>query len=388
MAQYRALNAWHNGNDAKLKAARRDTNATAQIRSSLKALHEKFLSQLAENLTPEQVEQVKDKMTYGKVQFTYTGYLDQYPGLSETNKQEILAMLKEAREEAMDGGSAQEKTAVFQRYKGKINNYLSKQGIHPEKQKRQRPAPTFRRNDDSVDTCGRQPAMDGLNRIKSMAEWTSDSDLFQLCARELYTPVVGDILDDLGFTRQFLPQPIQPLREEMKLAGRAMPVVMIDVYGRQKKPFGLLTEALDQLEPGEIYLASGGDMRCAYWGEILTATAKARGAAGAIINGFHRDTPKVLEQNWPVFSRGRFAQDSGVRTQVVDYRCPVEIGQVSVLPGDLVFGDLDGVVIVPKKVEAEVIEKALAKARGEKLVRKEIEAGMSSTAAFKKYGIL
>jgi 4-hydroxy-4-methyl-2-oxoglutarate aldolase len=221
-----------------------------------------------------------------------------------------------------------------------------------------------------------------------MSEWKSDSELFALVLRELYTPVVGDILDNLGFTRQFLPQPVQPLREQMALAGRAMPVVMIDVFGKQKKPFGQLTEALDQLQPGEIYLASGGDMRCAYWGEILTATAKKRGAVGAVINGFHRDTPKVLEQNWPVFSRGRFAQDSGVRTQVADFRCPIEIGQVSVQPGDLVFGDLDGVIIVPEKVEAEVIERALAKARGEKLVRKEIEAGMSSTAAFKKYGIL
>jgi regulator of RNase E activity RraA len=221
-----------------------------------------------------------------------------------------------------------------------------------------------------------------------MAEWKSDAELFALFTRELYTPVVGDILDDLGYTHQFLPQAIQPLREEMKLASRAMPVVMIDVFGKQKKPFGLLTEALDQLQPGEIYLASGGEMRCAYWGEILTATAKKRGAAGAVINGFHRDTPNVLEQNWPVFSRGRFAQDSAVRTQVVDYRCQIEVGQVAVQPGDLVFGDLDGVVIVPKKVEVEVIERALAKARGEKLVRKEIEAGMSSTDAFKKYGIL
>src|SRR5581483_11888655 len=219
-------------------------------------------------------------------------------------------------------------------------------------------------------------------------EWKSDSELFALCSRELYTPVVGDILDDLGFTHQFLSQPIQPMREEMKLAGRAMPVLMIDVFGKQKQPFGKLTEALDRLRPGEIYLASGGEMRCAYWGEILTATAKKRGAVGAVINGFHRDTPKVLEQNWPVFSRGRFAQDSGVRTQVVDYRCQIEIGQVTVQPGELIFADLDGVLIVPRKVETEVIEKALNKARGEKLVRKEIEGGMSSTDAFRKYGIL
>jgi 4-hydroxy-4-methyl-2-oxoglutarate aldolase len=219
-------------------------------------------------------------------------------------------------------------------------------------------------------------------------EWSTDDQLFALMQRELYTPVVGDILDALGHTHQFMPQPIQPMREAMTLAGRAMPVLMIDVFGPQKQPFGKLTEALDQLRPGEIYLATGGAMRCAYWGEILTATAKARGAAGAVIDGYHRDTPKVLEQNWPVFSRGRFAQDSGVRTQVADYRCPIEVGPVSITPGDLVFADQDGVLVIPRSVEREVITKALEKARGEKLVRKEIEAGMSSTDAFRKYGIL
>jgi regulator of RNase E activity RraA len=221
-----------------------------------------------------------------------------------------------------------------------------------------------------------------------MHHWESDTKLFEMVKSQLYTPVVGDILDRLGLTHQFLPQPIQPLLPEMKLAGRAMPVIMIDVHGPQKEPFGKLTEALDQLQPGEIYLASGGEMRCAYWGEILTATARMRGAAGAVINGVHRDTPRVLEQQWPVFSRGRYAQDSAVRTQVVDYRCPIEIGQVAIEPGDLVFGDLDGVVIVPRRLEREVLTEAMKKASGENLVRREIEAGMSSTAAFKKYGIL
>src|SRR5690349_7012160 len=219
-------------------------------------------------------------------------------------------------------------------------------------------------------------------------EWKDDAQLFALMTGSLYTPVVGDILDDMGFVHQFLPQPIQPMREQMKVVGRAMPVLMIDVFGKQKQPFGKLTEALDQLQPGEIYLASGGEMRCAYWGEILTATAKKRGAVGAVINGFHRDTPKVLEQNWPVFSRGRFAQDSGVRTQVIDYRCPIEVGGVHVSPGDLIFGDLDGVLVIPKQVEVETVQRALEKARGEKMVRREIESGMSSTDAFKKYGIL
>lgn len=221
-----------------------------------------------------------------------------------------------------------------------------------------------------------------------MTEWKNDNELFAIMREELYTPVVGDILDKLGRYHQFLPQAVQPLKEEMVLVGRAMPVLMIDVYGEQKKPFGLLTEALDQLQPGEIYIASGGEMRCAYWGELLTATARTRGANGAVVNGYHRDTPMVLEQNWPVFSRGRYAQDSGVRTQVADYRCPIEIGGVWVNPGDLVFADLDGVLIIPKEIENEVITQALEKARAEKVVRRDIENGLSSTDAFKKYGIL
>jgi len=221
-----------------------------------------------------------------------------------------------------------------------------------------------------------------------MNDWHSDNELFSLMTTRLYTPVVGDILDSLGLFHQFLPQPVQPMLTGMKLAGWAMPVLMIDVYGPQMKPFGKLTEALDQLQHGEIYLASGGEMRCAYWGEILTATARMRGAVGAVINGFHRDTPRVLEQGWPVFSRGRFAQDSRVRTQVADYRCPIEIGQVRVHPGDLVFGDLDGVVVIPRDVVQVVIPEALKKAEGENVVRKEIESNMSSTAAFQKYGIL
>jgi len=135
IAQYRALKAWHEENDAKLKTVKADTNAVAQIRASLKALHADFLARLAENLSPEQIEQVKDKMTYGKVQFTYAGYMAAYPNLGEEHKQKILELLKQAREEAMDGGSAAEKTAVFTKCKGKINNYLSKQGIHSEKAK-------------------------------------------------------------------------------------------------------------------------------------------------------------------------------------------------------------------------------------------------------------
>ena len=220
-----------------------------------------------------------------------------------------------------------------------------------------------------------------------MVLWHDDDELFRLMKEKLYTPVVGDILDTMGLVHQFLPPELQPLRDTMKLAGRACTVLEHDVFSPQKKPFGFLTEALDQLRPNDIYIATGAH-NSALWGELLTATAKVRGAVGAVLDGYTRDTPQVLSQNFPVFARGRWAQDSSIRTNVVDYRCTIEIGQVTIQDGDLVFGDLDGVLIIPQQAAEECIRKALEKASGEKMVRQAIEQGMSATEAFAHFGIL
>ena len=218
---------------------------------------------------------------------------------------------------------------------------------------------------------------------------TTDDNLFELIRTELYTPVVGDCLDALGRPHQFLPPEIRGITPGIVVVGRAMPVLIADVFGPQAQPFGRLTEALDQLEPGEVYVAhNGGKIPTAAWGEILTATARARGAVGAVIDGYHRDIPKVLAQHWPVFSRGGYAQDAGIRKSVIDYRVPIEIGGVPITPGDLVFGDIDGVAVVPQDIEREVLTAALTKARGENLVRAAIENGMTSTGAFRQFGIL
>ena len=217
---------------------------------------------------------------------------------------------------------------------------------------------------------------------------TTDQELFDLIRQNLFTAVVGDILDREGHWHRFLPQPIKPLNPAHRIIGRAFPVQLADVAGPQSRPFGQLTEALDSIAPGEVYLATGGSMNCAAWGEILTATARTRGGAGAVIDGYHRDTPRVLEQDWPVFSRGSFAQDAGVRSSVVNFRCMVEVDGVLIEPGDLIFGDIDGVLVIPKQIEERVIRLAMEKVAGEKVVRKEIEAGSSSTSVFDRYGIL
>lgn len=132
ISHYRALRDWHEANDAKLKGA--DATAVAAVRATLPPIHDGFLKSLADaGLTPEQTEAVKDKLVYGKVQVTYNAYLQQNAGLTEAHKAHILAVLKEAREEAMDGGSSEEKSAIFNKYKGRINNYLSKEGFGKKK---------------------------------------------------------------------------------------------------------------------------------------------------------------------------------------------------------------------------------------------------------------
>lgn len=219
-------------------------------------------------------------------------------------------------------------------------------------------------------------------------EWSNDSELFELLKKYLYTPVVGDIMDEMGYYHQFLPAAVHGMVPDMILAGRAMPVRIETVTPGRTKPFGLLTEALDQILPGEVYVGACENINCAAWGELLTATARVRGAVGAVINGYHRDTPQILKQNWPVFSIGGYAQDMSVRGAIIEYRCTVQIGEVIIRPGELVFADCDGVLIVPREIEGDVLTRAFEKARGEKDVRHAIEDGMSATEAFRVFGIL
>lgn len=221
-----------------------------------------------------------------------------------------------------------------------------------------------------------------------MPDSDTDDDWFAIIEEQLHTPVIGDILDAVGRYHQFLSPRVRPLHANKRLVGRAMPVLIGDAFGPRAKPFGRLTEALDSLESGEIYLARSGRIECAAWGEILTATAKARGARGAVIDGYHRDTHAVLAQDWPVFSHGPFAQDAGVRAEVVDFRTTVEIDGVTVAPGDLIVGDIDGVVVIPAAIEREVVERALAKVQAESVTRAAIESGMSSTTAYETFGVL
>jgi regulator of RNase E activity RraA len=148
----------------------------------------------------------------------------------------------------------------------------------------------------------------------------------------------------------------------------------------------LLPEAVDNIGEDEIYIVTGGDRRCSYFGEIMTAAIRARKGAGAVIDGYMRDTRQVLAQDFPVFCMGRDARGSGYRNKVIAYRVPVEIGNIKINPGDLIFGDIDGVVVIPRSIEKEAITITLEKIRGENEIYKAINNGMSAVDAMKQYG--
>lgn len=229
-----------------------------------------------------------------------------------------------------------------------------------------------------------------------MITWKDDNELFAMMKKELYSAVIGDILDKMNYRHQFLPQRIQPMREEMVVAGRAMPVLEADAFEElsdgqnpvMKKNFGLMLEALDDLKENEVYICSGSSPSYALVGELMCTRMKILKAAGAVVNGFHRDTRGILELNFPCFSYGRYAQDQGPRGKVIDYRVPIEMDGVRINPGDIIFGDLDGVLVIPKEVETEVIQKAYEKATGEKMVAEAIRGGMSTVESFAKHGIM
>jgi regulator of RNase E activity RraA len=238
---------------------------------------------------------------------------------------------------------------------------------------------------------------EGGTRPRMTKLWKSDDDLFALVQRELFTGVVGDVMDKLDLQHQFLPPQIQPLRQDMVVLGRAMPALSVDVFAERiagsanrlmDKSFGLMLEALDDLRKNEVYVNTGSSPRNALWGELMSTRARKLGSRGAVLNGYVRDTKAILNMSFPTFAFGSYGQDSAPRCKVVDFRIPIEVGQVRVRPADIIFGDIDGVLLVPVEVEDEVFTRALEKARGEKLVKKAIEKGSSAVEAFEKYGIM
>ncbi len=212
---------------------------------------------------------------------------------------------------------------------------------------------------------------------------------FKMMRESLYAAVVADSLDSLGLRYQSPRVPLQPYSGDSLLVGRCKTTLWADMYHEDPRPYELELKAVDSCRPDDVVIAAAhGSCHSALWGELLSTAARNTGCLGAIVDGAVRDVARLREMNFPVFARQTSVYDSQNRQRVADIDVPVEIGGVRFCPGDLVFADLDGIVVVPQKVEAEVIRRAWQKVHDENRTRDAIRDGMKATEAYEKFGVL
>lgn len=217
----------------------------------------------------------------------------------------------------------------------------------------------------------------------------ADLQLFRHIESELYTAVVADSLDELGYRNQAMRENLRPLAPDTCFAGWARTLACVDVLHLTEEPYAMEIEAVDSLLAGEVAVVSTAESkRNAPWGELLSTAARARGARGAVVDGLVRDVRKIEKLGFPVFAAGIKPVDSRGRGQVTDYNVPIECGGVMVYPGDLIFADYDGVVVVPAAVVGETIRLATEKVGRENHTRDELLRGAYLRDVYAKYGVL
>lgn len=222
-----------------------------------------------------------------------------------------------------------------------------------------------------------------------MPEFATERDMFDFMAQKLAASVISDILDALGFRDQVMRATIRPLSPQAMVVGRAMPVLYAEVFEVPEKPYQMEMEVVDSLKPDDVLVAYAPvTAKAAVWGGLLSTAAKARGARGAVIEGMTRDSKAITEMSFPVFATGISPLDAKGRLRVFAYRCAIECGGVLVEPGDIIFGDIDGVVVIPQDVALETVNEAVRKAEVEERTSEELKKGILLRDVYTKYGVL
>jgi len=213
-----------------------------------------------------------------------------------------------------------------------------------------------------------------------------DFDVFQ---GELYTGVICDVLDSLGFPNQAMEADIRPVLPRVTLVGCARTALSVDVYEVLENCYAKEIAWVDDLQPGDVAVGcTNRSTRTGLWGELLSTAARARGARGAVMDGFVRDVRRIIDMEFPVFAAGMRPVDSRGRSVVLDYDVPIVCAGVAVRSGDIVFGDIDGVAIIPQEVAEETFARALEKIRREDASRADLQAGAYLRDVFAKHGVL
>ncbi|MFC1692031.1 RraA family protein [Candidatus Latescibacterota bacterium] len=205
----------------------------------------------------------------------------------------------------------------------------------------------------------------------------------------LYSAVIMDVMDSMNVRTQCMNPAIKPLIPAMKTWGEAVTVYVETVTEVPEKPFQLEMEVLDDIKEGQVIVAQcSASELSAFWGGLLSNAAVGRKAAGAVMDGGARDYNEIVGLNFPTFCAGLTPYDSQGRMDGKERNIPIICGGIRVCPGDLIYGDVDGVVVVPEEISDEVITRAWEKVKGENTVREELRSGASVVKTFDKYGIL
>ena len=218
-----------------------------------------------------------------------------------------------------------------------------------------------------------------------------DDSLFDMMAEKLYVAVISDILDSMGFRSQVLQPGVVPAQPDPSqvLVGRAATVLVGPQYEVVDQPYTNQIAAIDALRPGDVVVSGvGGMTNVAVWGELFSNAAKARGARGFLTDGCHRDTRMVLDLGFPVFSRGPRPVDISGRGTVISIGRPVEVAGVVVRPGDVVFAEVDGVIVIPQDVADETLSRAFEKVAKEDGAREDLRQGRLLSEVWSKYRVL
>jgi len=205
----------------------------------------------------------------------------------------------------------------------------------------------------------------------------------------LYTGVVCDVLDGLGFRQQAIGGQVRPLTPANKVAGRVFPARAMAVTAIPFEPYKLEIAAVDAMRAGDVFVVdAGNDCGSAFWGELLTTACMAKGVRGVVMTAATRDMWNIRKLGFPVFGVGFHPADSKGRLDVVSIGEPITIAGVRARSGDFVLGDEDGVVVIPAEAAEETVRRALEKVSGENVAREDLARGVPMGEVFRKYGIL
>jgi regulator of RNase E activity RraA len=222
-----------------------------------------------------------------------------------------------------------------------------------------------------------------------MTAFKSENELQQFLKEKVYTAAVSDVLDDYGYRNQVMRQDIRPLHPDFVVVGRARTAFWVNEYTDRANPYENEINLIDSLQQGEVTVHSTDySYQIATWGELLSTASMLRGSTGAIVDSLTRDIKKIIQIGFPVFSRGIKPTDSKGRGYLLATDVPIMCGDITVTPGEIVLGDYDGVVVIPKQIEKDVIQSCIEKIEGENNTRRELYEGKTLAQVYEKYGVL